>query len=135
MANNIDDLILSSWGNISGILGPLFIEVFKKSRITLRKTLKKPKKFPAFLVMLRSSQSPRNGSPCFPKKRMARTICRIMCLFSSIRIWISLLAITSIRQAGWSILFLKISVYCIKSRRYRREEWLLKEFHIFDQLE
>ena len=135
MANNIDDLTLRSWVNISGILGPRFIEVIKKNRITLRKTLNKAKKFPGFLVMLRSSLSPRNGSPCFPKKRMARTIWRIMYLFSSICIWISLLAITSIREAGLSILFFMISVYCTQSRGYRREEWLLKAFPIFDQLE
>ena len=42
MANNIDGLILRSWGNISGILGPWFIEVIKKNRITLRKTLRGP---------------------------------------------------------------------------------------------
>ena len=48
MANNIDDVILRSWGNISGILGPGIIEVIKKNRVTLSKTLSKAKKFPGF---------------------------------------------------------------------------------------
>ena len=39
MPNKVDDIILRSWGNIGGILGPWFIEVNKKNIINPRKTL------------------------------------------------------------------------------------------------
>ena len=54
MANNID-VILRSWGNISGILGP---EVVKKEVNHSQQNTCKAKKFPGFLVEQRSSLSP-----------------------------------------------------------------------------
>ena len=102
---------------------------------TLQKISAKPKKFPGFCWELISSLSPRKANPCFERKRMAHTIWRRTCLFSTIRDCRALLVIMSILDAGFSIVVFSMSADYKASRWYECWESLLKALLSFTQHE